>query len=67
MARRGWQGSLAVLVIGTIAFAGGCGGSPSDTHAPPPDPKGQAAMQESMKAYMQKQMQKSATKGRKSP
>lgn len=66
MARRSWRGLFVRIAIGSIAFASGCGGSSSDTHAPPPDPKGHEAMQKSMKEYMQKQMQKNMTKGRKS-
>ena len=52
-------------VIASIAVAGGCGGSSSDTHALPPDPEGRKKMEESMKTYMQKQMQKNMPKGRK--
>jgi hypothetical protein len=66
MARRGWQGFLAGALIGSIAFAGGCGGSSSDTLATPPPKKVLDAMQDSMKGYMQQQKEKNMTKGRKS-
>jgi hypothetical protein len=65
MALRSWWGLFVGIAIGSIAFAGGCDGSSSDTHAPPPDPEGRKKMEESMKAYMQKQMEKNATKDRK--
>jgi hypothetical protein len=62
MARRAWRELLVGVVIGSIGFAGGCGGS-SDSQASPP-PKGvHDAIKKSMKEYMEQQKQKNMTKG----
>jgi hypothetical protein len=65
MTVRGWRRFWVGVVIGSIACAGGCGRSSSDSLATPPPKKVLDAMQDSMKGYMQKQMQKNMTKGRK--